>query len=571
MSDILISTIEYGTGGGRPLTMHLLRPRSRPPGLAPGLIWVHGGAFRHGSKDSGIAKLFPFARRGYVCASIEYRLSGEAIWPAQIEDCKAAVRYLRAHADELGLDPERIGAWGASAGGHLVAMLGVAPDHPDLEGSGGWPEHSSRVQAVCDYYGPSELLTMVDQPSSFDHNGPDSPEGRLLGGTVTEHPDRARSASPVSYATGDEPPFLIFHGLEDMTVPFPQSQAMYQATGSGESTFHTVVGAGHGGPAFEHPEVLGHVEAFFERHLGPAPLPLPTDAIPRELPPAPQLVTVSSRSWVNPDASPPLTTFETFQSQAVGGPVGYSLYLPPCYDENQQARYPVIYWLHGMGGDPRRGGTFVRMLDEAIRAGIAPAAIAVLPNGGPAGFYCDWPGGQLPIESVIINELIPHIDATYRTISERAGRCIEGQSMGGFGAAHLGFKYPDLFCAISISAGALIDFTESRPSDDVRRKRVFDTVWGGDMARFYADDPSALARANADRVRGRTAVRSFCGDQDSLLGRNDLFHELLLELGIEHEYTLVPGAGHGYDEKMERLGVGHFAFFRRAFSGVPVG
>jgi acetyl esterase/lipase len=567
MSDVLISTIEYGTGGGRPLTMHLLRPAARPAGLAPGLVWVHGGAFRHGSKDTGIAKLFSFARRGYVCASIEYRLSGEAIWPAQIEDVKCAVRYLRAHADELGLDPERIGAWGASAGGHLVAMLGVAPDRPELEGQGGWAEHSSRVQAVCDYYGPADLLAMTEQPSALDHNEADSPEGLLLGGAVREHPDRARSASPVSYATGDEPPFLIFHGAEDMTVPYPQSQAMYQATGSGDAIFHTVLGAGHGGPAFEHPPVVRHVEAFFERHLGPVPLPQPADATPRAVPPAPGLVTVASRSWVNPDATPPLATFETFQSRTVGGPVGYALYLPPGYDASAQTRYPVIYWLHGMGGDPRRGGTFVRMLDEAIRAGIAPAAIAVLPNGGPAGFYCDWPGGQWPIETVIIDELIPHVDATYRTIAGREGRCIEGQSMGGFGAAHLGFRYPDLFGAISISAGALIDFS-ARSTEDGRPSRVFKTVWGGDAARFHADDPSTLARANADRVRGRTAVRSFCGDQDSLLGRKELFHRLLQELDIEHEYTVVPGAAHPYDDKIERLGVGHFAFFGRAFASL---
>src|SRR5262249_7530669 len=172
-----------------------------------------------------------------------------------------------------------------------------------------------------------------------------------------------------------------------------------------------------------------------DRHLGPVPLPRPADATQRATPPAPRLVTVASRSWVNPDATPPLTTFETFESRAVGGPVGYARYLPPGYDANPQARYPVIYWLHGMGGDPRRGDTFVRMLDEAIRTGIAPAAIAVLPNGGPAGFYCDWPNTAWPIETVITNELIPHIDATYRTITGREGRCIEGQSMGGFGAA----------------------------------------------------------------------------------------------------------------------------------------
>jgi endo-1,4-beta-xylanase len=294
------------------------------------------------------------------------------------------------------------------------------------------------------------------------------------------------------------------------------------------------------------------------------PLPQPADALPRATPPAPTLVTVTSRSWVNPDATPPLTTFETFQSKTVGGPVGYALYRPPGYNDNPQGRYPVIYWLHGMGGDPRRGGTFVRMLDEAIRAGIAPAAIAVLPNGGPAGFYCDWPVGRWPIETVIVDELIPHVDAAYRTVNGRDGRCIEGQSMGGFGAAHLGFKHPDLFGAISISAGALIDFAAPSSSDDARRGRVFKTVWGGDPDRFRADDPSTLARANADRVRGRTAVRIFCGDQDSLLDRNTRFHRLLEELDIEHEYTIVPGVGHPYDEKIERLGLGHFAFFGRA-------
>jgi len=353
-----------------------------------------------------------------------------------------------------------------------------------------------------------------------------------------------------------------------MTVPFRQSELMYQAVGSGDAIFHTVVGAGHGGAAFEHPAVLNLVEQFFDQHLGPAPLPQPADATPRALPPAVTLRTVNARSWVNPDATPPLATFETFHSPTVGGPVGYALYRPPAYDEHPQARYPVIYWLHGMGGDPRRGGTFLRMLDEAIRAGIAPPAIVVLPNGGPAGFYCDWPGGEWPIETVIIDELIPHIDGAYRTISARDGRCIEGQSMGGFGAAHLGFKHPDLFCAISISAGALIDFAQPRPGDDVRRARVFNTVWGGDPERFHAADPSTLARANADRIRGRTALRIFCGDQDSLLGRNEQFHQLLQELDLAHEYTVVPGAEHSYDEKVERLGLSHFGFFSEAFAGV---
>jgi acetyl esterase/lipase len=226
MGDVLISTVVYGTGGGRGLTMHLLLPQPRPTGSAPGLLFVHGGAWRHGSKDVGVARLFPFARRGYVCASVEYRLSGEAPWPAQIEDCKCAVRYLRAHAAELGLDPDRIGAWGPSAGGHLVAMLGLAPDHPDLEGEGGWSEQSSRVQAVCDWFGPSNLPTIVDQPSTIDRDGDQYPEAWLLGARIQDNRDRARAASPTSYVSGQEPPFLIVHGDQDMVVPYQQRQLL---------------------------------------------------------------------------------------------------------------------------------------------------------------------------------------------------------------------------------------------------------------------------------------------------------------------------------------------------------
>ena len=117
--------VEFGEGGGRPLHLHLLRPRVRAPALSPCLVWIHGGAFRTGSRDSGLRYLPPFAEMGWVCASIEYRLSGEAIWPAQIEDCKCAIRFLRSHSEQYGLDPHRIGVWGSSAGGHLVAMLVV--------------------------------------------------------------------------------------------------------------------------------------------------------------------------------------------------------------------------------------------------------------------------------------------------------------------------------------------------------------------------------------------------------------------------------------------------------------
>ncbi len=564
----LQADIVYGEGGGRPLRLDLLRPHPPPAGPLPAIVGVHGGAFRGGTKEMILPRLIPFARRGFLCASVEYRLSGEAIFPGQIEDCKCAVRFLRAHAAELGLDPDRIGAWGSSAGGHLVALLGTSADVADLEGGGGWAGHSSRVRAVCVWYGSSDLLRMGGADTDTDYDAPDSPVSRLVGGPIQEHPDRAARANPCAYVTGDEPPFLILHGDADRVVPWRQSAILYEALGGTDVTFHTVRGAGHGGPAFEHPATLRLVAAFFDRHLRPGAA-APADAADgqpdgpgRDPGPAPAIVTVASRSWVNPDTAPPLTAYRTFDSPAAGGPVGYALYLPPGYAADPSRRYPVIYWLHGMGGDPRRGAAFVVGLDRAIREGVAPPAIAVLPTSGPASTYCDAADGSWPVERVIVEDLLPHIDAAYRTIPGRAGRCIEGQSMGGFGAARLGFGHPDLFGAVSIAAGALIDLDRLLAGP----ARLFRSVWGGDRAYFEACNPWTIARRNADRIRGRTRVRLFCGDQDQLLDRNARFHELLDELGIAHEWIVVPGAGHGYDDKIARLGLGSFAFFAAAFA-----
>jgi acetyl esterase/lipase len=573
--DVLISTLTFGTAGagGRPLSMLLMRPTTAAAGEGgplPVIVGVHGGAFRAGSKEAYVNRLLPFARRGYVCAAIEYRLSPEAPWPAQIQDCKCAVRYLRAHARELNLDPERIGAWGSSAGGHLVAMLGVTSSEsdPHLEGDGGWPGQSSAVQAVCDWFGPVDFLKMVEQPSTMDHNGPDSPEGQLLGATVTSIPDLARAASPITHVDGSEPPFLVMHGTEDPLIPHQQSVAFYDALSGGEVTFVTLHGAKHGGPEFDHPTTQRLVHDFFDRHLRTGQPDLtpwePEPAVPgRDPGPPPEMAIVSSRSWHNPGAVPPLTEHHTFTSAAAGGLVSYALYLPSGYKarENAAKRYPVIYWLHGMGGDPRRGSRFMAMLDEAIRTGLVPPAIAVLANGGPRSMYVDAKDGTWPVETVIVRELVPHVDATYRTIPTREGRCIEGQSMGGFGAARFGFGHPELFCGVSISAGALISLDRERPTPRFR------TVWRSDAAYFEETNPRTIVRRNADAIRGHQHVRIFCGTEDRLLEASRTFHALLDELEIPHEYTEVLGAEHGYDSKMDRLGQPFFGWFARVFEG----
>ncbi len=285
----VLRDVVYGKGGWRDLRLDIYRPKERPAQPMPVLIWIHGGAWRAGNKRSGAGHLVPFAKMGVFCASISYRFTQEAPFPAQIEDCKCAVRYLRAHAEEYGIDPGRIGVWGSSAGGHLVAMLGTTGGVEDLEGTGGWEGHSSTVQAVCDWFGPADLLSMADQPSRMDHNGAASPEGRLVGGVVKDNPEKARRASPVTYIDKDDPPFLIMHGTKDMVVPFAQSEILYEKLEAAgvDATFVPIEGAGHGGLGFRSAETRKLIAEFFRKHLVDAPrAKRPVAAA--DVPPAPE-------------------------------------------------------------------------------------------------------------------------------------------------------------------------------------------------------------------------------------------------------------------------------------------
>jgi len=263
----VLRDLEYARVGEKRLHLDLYLPeQSESP--RPVVVWVHGGAWSGGDKSS--TQAVGLVRHGYATASISYRLSGEAVFPAQIHDCKAAIRWLRAHAKEYKLDPDHIGVWGSSAGGHLVALLGTSGNVRELEGNvGGNLEYSSRVQAVCDWYGPSDLLTIGDAPSDLRHNAPDSPEAKLIGGAIHQHRDAARRASPTTYVTGDAPPFLIMHGDQDMVVPISQSETLYEVLRKAgvEVTYLPQKGAAHGGPEFVTLENLQLIREFFDRHL----------------------------------------------------------------------------------------------------------------------------------------------------------------------------------------------------------------------------------------------------------------------------------------------------------------
>ncbi len=216
-----------------------------------------------GSKDNCPA--VRFVARGYAVASINYRYSQQAKYPAQIEDCKAAVRWLRANAKKYNLDPDHIGAWGESAGGHLVALLGTTGDAKELEGAGGNLDQSSRVQAVVDFYGPTDF-TQMGKP---EQDTPDTPLAKLLGGRVLENKDKAAKANPITFVTKKAAPFLIMHGDKDPLVPHEQSKLLEEALKKSDVEVNLVIvkDAGHRFDQMSTPENRKLIEEFFDKHL----------------------------------------------------------------------------------------------------------------------------------------------------------------------------------------------------------------------------------------------------------------------------------------------------------------
>ncbi len=269
----IIRDVEYGKGGDVSLTLDIVRPKPIKDEPMPAIIFVHGGGWQKGSKEAGIQKIIPLAQNGYFCVTINYRLTDKAPFPAQIEDCKCAVRWLRAHAKEYNIDPDHIGAWGPSAGGHLVALLGTSGGVKEFEGNGGWERFSSRVQAVADYFGPTDFLYWAETAKKKGFNLEELEKklangaiSKLLGGPLSQKTDVAKKASPTTYIDKNDPPVFIAHGENDNLVPLSQSEIFYKALKNKgvECTLHIVKGEGHG---FRDAETDKLVSDFFDKHL----------------------------------------------------------------------------------------------------------------------------------------------------------------------------------------------------------------------------------------------------------------------------------------------------------------
>jgi acetyl esterase/lipase len=273
----VLSGVPYAAlPGARPLELDLYLPAAEAP--APVVVFLHGGGWRLGSRHSAGpayrgADPPPFeqlARAGMAVASVDYRLSAEAVWPTQLHDAKAAVRWLRSRAAELGVDPDRIASWGESAGGHLAELLGLTTDDAALEGGVGVTGPSSRVAAVAAWYAPSDIAAVATDTGA-DPADPETREAQLLGAPAQSVPDVAAQASPITHVSAAAPPFLLLHGHADRFVPCVQSERLHEALSAvgADVDLYTYEGADHmwlGAPEAA-TDALDRTVAFLRRHL----------------------------------------------------------------------------------------------------------------------------------------------------------------------------------------------------------------------------------------------------------------------------------------------------------------
>jgi acetyl esterase/lipase len=257
----IMPDLVYGKGGGMDLQLDCARPKE--PGPFPGVLCIHGGGWSGGKRQDFRFLIERLAAHGYVAVSASYRLAPAHLFPAQIEDVKCAVRWMRAHSQRLQLDPSRIGATGGSAGGHLACLLGASDAGDRLEGSGGWECESSRVQAVVNLFGPTDLTTGRWSEAA------DKILQTFIGGTLDARREDYRRASPVSYLSRGDPPVLTFHGTADPLVPFEQAEILHRRLKELGIENHMVAfeGRGHGWLGADLELTVEELIAFFDRHL----------------------------------------------------------------------------------------------------------------------------------------------------------------------------------------------------------------------------------------------------------------------------------------------------------------
>ena len=257
--------------------------------------------------------------------------------------------------------------------------------------------------------------------------------------------------------------------------------------------------------------------------------------------------------WVNAPKTGSLpvgVTHHIYRSASMKHDVGYLIYLPPGYAMQPAQRYPVIYNLHGAGGNELHGQLAAEILHEGIVSKRWPPMVMVMPNGGKNTYYKDSADGILMGETTIIRELIPHIDQSYRTIADRKGRAIEGFSMGGRGATRLALKYPEMFCSLFNQAGNVYHIADMY---DPSKPDVYPNNYlGKDKARYVDNDSFLLLKKNIEKIRGKLRIQVACGTRDDgHLPTVRQFHEALLQASVDHTYLEIEGLAHQQTQMLQ--------------------
>jgi enterochelin esterase-like enzyme len=308
----------------------------------------------------------------------------------------------------------------------------------------------------------------------------------------------------------------------------------------------------------------GALLAVCGAHAWAAPVATPAGAAEAVSPTRPS-------RWVTPAVQAPGVTRHLFASAAARTEVSFHLYSPPAYAEEPARRFPVLYWLHGTGGGLQGIAPLAAWFDAAIRAGKMPPVLVVFPHGMATSMWCDAKDGAVPMETVVVRELVPHVDATFRTVARREGRIVEGFSMGGYGAARWGCKFPDVFGTVSCLAGGPLDLEFAGPrtkANPAERAQILRTTFGDDLDYFRAQSPIALLAGNAAAVRGRMHVRVAVGGRDFTAALNREFSAHLTRHHIRHAFTEVPGVGHDTLALLKGLGDANWLFYREALAAV---
>jgi endo-1,4-beta-xylanase len=548
---------EFEGAGGIMIPAYVRKPAG--PGPFPAVMLLHGGgasqAATVGLGRSLKAPTADFLKAGWAVYSIDYRPKPRFMLdPVEIDDCVAAFQTLRKLPF---VDPNRIGLLGGSHGANLGSRL------------------ASRVDVCSVILCAPAALDLIEVKKAV---GRSEPVVGILKKLIAEMEKRHGAAAeeiekePAKYdyrsalteTAQVRCPILIINGRNDDNSPTSVIDAYVQRLRTAGKPVETYLpdngphGFYFGRPAIpEYAESTRRAVAFLQQRFA-------------EEPKKPAAKRNAPLAWVDPDkSSTALTQYATFFSKTINTDVSYQVYLPPGYEQQTNTRYPVLYFLHGSGGSQHGSTPFARRFDQAIRAGRLDPLIIVGVNGlRGETMYCDARDGKFPLETVITKDLIPHIDTTYRTIASRTGRAIEGFSMGGFGAAHFGFKYPEVFGVVSIMAPALLGPELKQPLPSRAWGRLFQSALGGDLEYFKENDPFALVPKNADALRDRSVIRIVIHveNENWLAPRCDELHELLMKHTIAHQFLYLANVkSHNQAQVLDTLGTAGLAFFEAGF------